>query len=370
MRPSSSSVASPTSATDATEIVQDCVQLHGGIGVTWEHDLHLYLRRVTLDRDLYGTPARAPRAPRRDDPHRRAGARRCLTHPAPRWRASSRSGCGRGRGWPRTCPACSRVRRPSTGPKTTRSWVRDRELQRMLCDGGFAGICFPTEYGGLGLTPSTSRRSRRSRCRLRDAAAAQRAHVSHPAPPTLLDFGTEEQKRRAPAGDPPGDEIWVQFLSEPTRRLGPGRRVTTRATRDGDVFDPQRLEDLELRRLRRRTTALCLARTDWDVPKHRGLTMFIVKIHQPGIDVEPIKQVNGSQRVLPGVLRRRAGPGRQRGRRRQRRLDGRQPPAAVHERNAVGGGSPYVSGRNYLAEGADGAATRPHLAGHCAGNRH
>jgi alkylation response protein AidB-like acyl-CoA dehydrogenase len=41
----------------AGEIVQDCTQLHGGIGVTWEHDLHLYLRRVTLDRNLFGTPA-------------------------------------------------------------------------------------------------------------------------------------------------------------------------------------------------------------------------------------------------------------------------------------------------------------------------
>ena len=40
----------------APVIVQDCVQIHGGIGVTWEHDLHLFLRRVTLGRALYGTP--------------------------------------------------------------------------------------------------------------------------------------------------------------------------------------------------------------------------------------------------------------------------------------------------------------------------
>ena len=40
----------------ATELVQDCIQLHGGIGVTWEHDLHLYLRRVTVNRATYGTP--------------------------------------------------------------------------------------------------------------------------------------------------------------------------------------------------------------------------------------------------------------------------------------------------------------------------
>jgi alkylation response protein AidB-like acyl-CoA dehydrogenase len=41
----------------ATDLVQDCVQLHGGIGVTWEHDIHLYLRRVTVDRVLWGTPS-------------------------------------------------------------------------------------------------------------------------------------------------------------------------------------------------------------------------------------------------------------------------------------------------------------------------
>jgi alkylation response protein AidB-like acyl-CoA dehydrogenase len=41
----------------ATDIIQDCVQLHGGIGVTWEHDIHLYLRRATVDRALWGTPS-------------------------------------------------------------------------------------------------------------------------------------------------------------------------------------------------------------------------------------------------------------------------------------------------------------------------
>ena len=41
----------------AVDIIQDCVQMHGGIGVTWEHDIHLYLRRATVNRELYGTPA-------------------------------------------------------------------------------------------------------------------------------------------------------------------------------------------------------------------------------------------------------------------------------------------------------------------------
>ena len=50
--------------------MQECTQLHGGIGVTWEHDLHLYLRRVTMDRTLYGTPAQH-RERIADDPARR-----------------------------------------------------------------------------------------------------------------------------------------------------------------------------------------------------------------------------------------------------------------------------------------------------------
>jgi alkylation response protein AidB-like acyl-CoA dehydrogenase len=56
------SVAKSYVANRAVEIMQDCVQIHGGIGVTWEHDLHLYLRRATVDRALYGTP---------EDHHRR-----------------------------------------------------------------------------------------------------------------------------------------------------------------------------------------------------------------------------------------------------------------------------------------------------------
>jgi alkylation response protein AidB-like acyl-CoA dehydrogenase len=50
------SVAKSFVGSRSTVIIQDCVQMHGGIGVTWEHDLHLYLRRATVNRALYGTP--------------------------------------------------------------------------------------------------------------------------------------------------------------------------------------------------------------------------------------------------------------------------------------------------------------------------
>jgi alkylation response protein AidB-like acyl-CoA dehydrogenase len=54
------------------ELIQDCVQLHGGIGVTFEHDLHLYLRRHTVDRALFGTPAEHRRRIADDLAHQRA----------------------------------------------------------------------------------------------------------------------------------------------------------------------------------------------------------------------------------------------------------------------------------------------------------
>ena len=80
----------------ATDIVQDCVQMHGGIGVTWEHDIHLYLRRATVNRAMFGTPGE----------HRRRLADllegdRAMTEQTSR--TSSPSGCEPGTGWRRTC---------------------------------------------------------------------------------------------------------------------------------------------------------------------------------------------------------------------------------------------------------------------------
>ena len=159
--------------------------------------------------------------------------------------------------------------------------------------------------------------------------------------PTLLDFGTEEQKRRHIPAILRGDELWVQFLSEPTGGSDLAGLVT-RADRDGDVFVLNGSKIWSSGAFRS-DYALCLARTDWHVPKHRGLTMFIVKIHQPGIEVQQIKMVNGTAEFC------------------QEFFDDVAIPAAdvvgevndgwtvasrllFHERDAVGGGSPYASG--------------------------
>ena len=160
---------------------------------------------------------------------------------------------------------------------------------------------------------------------------------------TLVDFGTHEQKLRHLPAILKGEELWVQFLSEPSGGSDLAGCLT-RADRDGDVFIMNGSKIWSSGAVAS-DYAMCLARTNWDVPKHRGLTMFIVKIHQPGIQVEQIRQVDGSMEFC------------------QEFFDDVAIPAAdvvgevddgwtvatrllVHERNAVGGGSPYTSGRS------------------------
>jgi len=170
--------------------------------------------------------------------------------------------------------------------------ARCRDLQRLLFHGGLAGICVPREYGGQGLTPAHQ-------------AALNRAIVGYDYPtqtqvPTftpcmavILDFGTEEQKKLHVPRILKGEELWMQFLSEPSGGSDVAGALTT-AVRDGDewVLNGSKIW----------TTGawwsdwgLCLARTNWDVPKHRGLSVFMVKIHQPGIEVHRIEMLNGSR---------------------------------------------------------------------------
>ena len=250
----------------------------------------------------------------------------------------------------------SMPRIPEGAPPVTRAdvaqvWVRDRELQRRLWEGGFAGICFPAEYGGLGLDIEYQRAFTAE-----SLPYEMPVHLNVPnfsiLGATLVDYGTHEQKARYLPPLLQGAEQWVQFLSEPTGGSDLAGCVT-RADRDGDewVLNGSKIWSTAAMSA---DYAMCLARTDWDAPKHRGLTMFIMKIHQPGVQVDPIKQVNGSlefcQEFFDDVVLPADAPIGDVN-------DGWSVAQALlaHERNAVGGGSPYISGRNHLAEGADGA---------------
>ena len=159
-------------------------------------------------------------------------------------------------------------------------------------DQGLAWVHHPKGRGGLGLAPSLHQRVL---ARLRDAGApfpAYRNVIGYGmVAPTLLTHGTDAQLDRYLRPLFTGEEIWCQLFSEP----GAGSDVAslaTRAERDGDewVLNGQKvwttvahLADL----------GLILARTDPDVPKHAGITCFLVDMRAPGVDVRPLYQLTG-----------------------------------------------------------------------------
>jgi len=219
-------------------------------------------------------------------------------------------------------------------------WPRARELQRMLYDGGFAGICFPKEYGGLGLTRA-HQQAFNEECAGYEMPLVLNTPTFSICGATVLDMASEEQKLQHLPAVIRGDEIMVQFLSEP-RGGSDLAGVTTRATRDGDVFVLSGSK-IWSSGAYAADWALCLARTDWEAPKHRGMTMFLLKVHQPGIEIKRIKQVNGNNEFCQEFFDDVVVPascvvGEVNG---GWAVASRQ---LFHERNAVGGGSPYVSG--------------------------
>ena len=171
------------------------------------------------------------------------------------------------------------------------SWQRARELQKKLYDGGFAGICFPREYGGLGLGYEYKKAF--------DAEAlAYETPLMLNVPSfaiccaTILDMGSEEQKRTHIGAALRGDEVLVQLLSEPSGGSDLAGVLTRADQRDGRwVINGAKTWSTWAFAA---DYGLCLARTDWNAPKHEGLTMFLVPLRHPGVTINRIKQVNGS----------------------------------------------------------------------------
>ncbi|MEX1007771.1 MAG: acyl-CoA dehydrogenase family protein [Acidimicrobiia bacterium] len=167
--------------------------------------------------------------------------------------------------------------------------AEQRALQHKLFDAGYAGIAWPVEFGGAGLTNAHQRvfNEEASGYALPILLGVTLGMIG----PTVLMYGTDEQKRAWIPKMLSGEEIWVQFLSEP----GAGSDlagVRTRATRDGDTWVINGSKVWSTGAMYS-DVGMCLARTDWDVPKHRGLTWFRVPIAADGVTVRPIREING-----------------------------------------------------------------------------
>lgn len=262
--PIAAAVATAVALDAAVQTAKDAIQVLGGIGFTWEHDAHLYLRRAVTTRQLLGgsTFWRA-----RVTALIRAGVRRHLgvdlsefDDDRARIRAEIASFAG------------------LSGP----------ERRNAFAESGYLAPHWPAPYG---------RGARAAEQILIDEELAA-AGVDRPdlvigwwAVPTILEHGTPEQIERFVMPTLRGDVVWCQLFSEP----GAGSDLAALRTTAEKVDGGWTLQGQKVWTSLAQVAdwAICLARTDRDAPKHKGITYFLVDMKSAGITVSPLREITG-----------------------------------------------------------------------------
>ena len=184
-------------------------------------------------------------------------------------------------------PAGWAERPPSAGLEDLDFW---RDWSAKLAAAGYAGVTWPTEYGGLGLPPTFQGIYLEESARA-DAPSHLGVIGLGMAGPTILAWGTEEQKARFLPPLLTGEEVWCQGFSEP----GSGSDLAgarTRAELDGDewVVNGQKVWSSYAHIA---DWCILVVRTDPDADRHRGLSYLLVDMHSPGVEVRPLRQITG-----------------------------------------------------------------------------
>ncbi|MGD9796713.1 MAG: acyl-CoA dehydrogenase family protein [Acidimicrobiia bacterium] len=248
----------------------------------------------------------------------------------------------------------------AAGVDPTGFGARGRFLLRLMDDAGFGGLGFPKAYGGQGLTPAHLRAFNAAVADYDMAALGGFTLTLGMNAPAMLEYGTEEQKRRYLPRMFRGEDVWIQLLSEPTGGSDLASAIT-RADRDGDewVISGSKIwtsgadhSDM----------GMIVARTNWEAPKHRGLSVFIVPMDAPGLTIVPLRLVSGQTgfcqeffddvRVPADALLGDLNEGW-----------GIASRLLVHERNVLNGGSEYYlpPGGGFAAMMTGGATRRDDL---------
>jgi alkylation response protein AidB-like acyl-CoA dehydrogenase len=194
----------------------------------------------------------------------------------------------------RRAPGESAPRTPwDASDDTTEHLDGQRALQRTLYEAGYAGITWPKAYGGQGLDAAFERvfdHEARGYV-LPDLGIAGGATLGVCGPTMIAHASPAFLERHVPRMLA-GDEIVAQFFSDPDAGSDLAG-VRTQAVRDGDrwILNGSKIWSSGAYYA---DMGMCLARTNWDVPKHRGLTWFLVPTRAPGVTVERIRQINGN----------------------------------------------------------------------------
>ncbi len=172
-------------------------------------------------------------------------------------------------------------------------WEPERPLfewRALLADSGWGCPTWPTEWWGRSLPAAAADTVAREFDRIGAVGVPAGSGVGLAAP-TILEHGSDGLKARLLRPIVTGEHTWCQLFSEP----GSGSDLaglTTRAELDGDewVVNGQKVWNTSAHHAQ---LGMLLARTDWDAPKHRGITYFAIEMDQPGVSVRPLRQMNG-----------------------------------------------------------------------------
>ena len=243
---------------------KDCIQVLGGIGITWEHDAHLYLRRAYGIGQFLGGPARWLR---RTAELTQDGVRRDLSI---------------------DLSEVDHLRPEIADAVAAVAALPDGERQAGLAQAGLLAPHWPAPYG-RGAGPAEQL--------LIDQEMAS-ADVTRPdlvigwwAAPTILEHGTPEQVERFVPGTLSGEIFWCQLFSEP----GAGSDLASLRTKAVRVDGGWELTGQKVwtSSAHKAQWGVCLARTDPDAPKHKGITYFLIDMSSPGILIRPLREITG-----------------------------------------------------------------------------
>ncbi|HZC91293.1 MAG TPA: acyl-CoA dehydrogenase [Mycobacterium sp.] len=243
---------------------KDCIQVLGGIGITWEHDAHLYLRRAYGIGQFLGGPARWLR---RTAELTQAGVRRNLDIDLSEV-ADLR---------PQIAEAVAGV-----------AALADDKRQAALAEAGLLAPHWPAPHG-RGAGPAEQLLIDQ------EMAAAGLARpdlvIGWWAAPTILEHGTPEQVERFVPATLRGEIFWCQLFSEP----GAGSDLASLRTKAVRVDGGWELTGQKVwtSSAHKAQWGVCLGRTDPDAPKHKGITYFLIDMSSPGILIRPLREITG-----------------------------------------------------------------------------
>ncbi|MCX5043270.1 acyl-CoA dehydrogenase [Aldersonia sp. NBC_00410] len=265
--PIAAAVAGAVALDDAVETAKDCIQVLGGIGFTWEHDAHLYLRRAGTLRQLLGG--------------------------GPKWRARvvelTRAGARRGSNIDLSEYTDLRDEIVAEAEKIAALPADERRVP--LAESGLLAAHWPKPYG----------RAADAAEQLLIAEELDRVGVARPdliigwwAVPTILEHGTPEQIERFAMPTLRGELNWCQLFSEP----GAGSDLAALRTSATKVEGGWKLQGQKVwtSKAQESDWGICLARTNPDAPKHRGISYFVVDMRSPGVDIRPLLEIIGEPR--------------------------------------------------------------------------